>query len=45
MTPMQGMHLINPDQLQKQVNQAQKDNYFSDKTGFTTVINERQKGN
>ena len=38
MTPMQGMELINPDILERKVKEAKKDNYFSAKSGFSTVI-------
>ena len=39
MTPMQGMELINPDLLKKQVKEAEgKESYFSNKSGFSTVI-------
>jgi len=39
MTPMQGMELINPDLLQKQIKQAQgNESYFSAKSGFSTVV-------
>jgi hypothetical protein len=39
MTPMQGMELINPDLLKRQIKDASgKDSYFSTKSGFSTVI-------
>ena len=43
MTPMQGMELINPDILQRQVKQAQgNDSYFNTKSGFSTVLQLKQ---
>ena len=41
MTAVQGMELINPDLLARKVEEATKDNYFSVKSGFTTVLNDR----
>jgi hypothetical protein len=39
MTPLQGMELINPDLLKKQIKDASgKESYFSNKSGFSTVI-------
>ena len=39
MTPLQGMELINPDLLKRQVKEASgKESYFSVKSGFSTVI-------
>jgi len=36
---MQGMELINPDLLKRQVKEAEgKESYFSNKSGFSTVI-------
>ncbi len=43
MTPMQGMELINPDLLERQVKQAQgNETYFSTKSGFSTVLQLKQ---
>jgi hypothetical protein len=42
MTAVQGMELINPDLISRQLEDARKDNYFNAKAGFTTVINERR---
>jgi hypothetical protein len=40
MTPLQGMELINPDLLNRQVKEASgKESYFSNKSGFSTVLN------
>ena len=41
MTPMQGMDLINPDLLLRQVRDLSsgKDSYFNAKSGFSTVLN------
>jgi hypothetical protein len=41
MSHIQGISLVNPDVIQKQLSEA-KSNYFSSKSGFQTVINERQ---
>lgn len=39
MTPMQGMELINPDILERQIKKAQgNESYFSSKSGFSTVL-------
>lgn len=42
MTAVQGMELINPDLMARKVDEAKKDNYFSAKAGFTTVLNDRR---
>jgi U4/U6 small nuclear ribonucleoprotein PRP31 len=43
-TPSEGIELINPDLLQNRYNKA-KEKYFSDTSGFTTVINSNLKKN
>jgi len=43
MTPMQGMELINPDILERQLKKAQgNESYFSSKSGFSTVLQLKQ---
>ncbi len=45
MTPLQGMELINPDLLKRQIKDASgKDSYFSNKSGFSTVIQLKNSG-
>jgi hypothetical protein len=41
MTAVQGMELINPDLISKQLEEAKRDNYFNSKAGFTTVLSDR----
>lgn len=42
-TPVEGIELINPDLLQKRLNNA-SEKYFSSTSGFSTVINQKRKG-
>lgn len=45
MTPLQGMELVNPDLMNRKIKDISKDNYFSAKSGFSTVIQNKKSGN
>jgi len=42
MTSQQGISLINPDLVAKKQEAQNFQNYFSEKSGFQTVINQRK---
>ena len=43
MSSVQGIQLINPDLIKQKASNNSFENYFSEKKGFQTVLNERNK--